>query len=89
MLRNDAKTCEKLGGQLGGHLTSRGLKAYKITGGTLSWIHGRPQWVPPHCSMVFDVKGEMYDGLVRYHLIKKKKKKKKSKYKKHILVVPK
>jgi hypothetical protein len=67
IIRNDAESCEKLGGQLGGHIDSQGLKAYKIDGGTVSVIDRKLQWVPPRCSMIFDVKGELYDALVRYN----------------------
>ncbi len=64
ILKADSKTASKLGGPLGGHISSSGLRAYKIDGGTIGVPkEGGVGWLPPRCQMIFDVRGELYDGL--------------------------
>mmetsp|Transcript_65512 Transcript_65512/g.147821 ORF Transcript_65512/g.147821 Transcript_65512/m.147821 type:complete len:233 (-) Transcript_65512:173-871(-) len=63
VLNNSAEVGQKLGGGLGGAVISEGLRAYKIDGGSYSIVGGGLKWVPHRIEMIFDVKGEMYDGL--------------------------
>jgi hypothetical protein len=49
---------------------SQGLKAYKIDGGTLAVVDKRIQWLPPRIQMIFDVRGEFYDGLATVEAVK-------------------
>jgi len=70
LIRNDTNSCEILGGELGGHIESAGLRAYKIDGGTISVVNRSLQWVPPRCQMIFDVKGELYDALATVEAVK-------------------
>ena len=70
VLRNDSKTAEMLGGELGGHLESHGLRAYKIDGGSLSVVDRSVQWVPQRIQMIFDVRGELYDGLATVEAVR-------------------
>lgn len=70
ILKNDAKTTEALGGALGGFIESRGLRAYKVDGGTFSIVGRGLGWVPPRCQMIFDVRGELFDGLATVEAVK-------------------
>lgn len=71
ILRADTKTTSKLGGPLGGHIASSGLRAYKIDGGHVGFSkEGDFGWLPPRCQMIFDVRGELYDGLATVEAVK-------------------
>jgi len=61
-VRADLRAVQRLGGELGGHLESRGLRAYRVDGGTVDPY--RVAWVPPRVQMVFDVHGELQSGIV-------------------------
>jgi len=69
-IKADPKVGQVLGRDLGGHISSTGLKAYKVDGGRLSLEGGRPAWVPPRCQLIFDLKGEMYDALAVVEAVK-------------------
>ena len=60
----------QLGEELGGHIESQGLKAYKIDGGTIGFKDGKIGYLPPRIKMIFDVKGELYDGLATVEAVK-------------------
>jgi hypothetical protein len=71
ILKGDQQTAEKLGGKLGGYIESSGLRAYKVDGGRIGLPkEGGVGWLPPRCQMIFDVRGELYDGLATVEAVK-------------------
>ena len=70
VLRSDATTAEKLGGELGGHIEPLGLRAYRLDGGTVSLVDHKLAWVPPRIQMIFDLRGELHDALATVEAVK-------------------